>query len=274
MSAPATTARSTSAATIAALTATAVLAVANAITFLVLAGQPNPGMAAISAFPVIAAVLLWRRSRIAPAVTASVAALVVFSRPTGLSFDLVRPADVPPFTTAVALVLAAGVAVAAALVLQLRGGAGGRLVVLGGGGALGAALAALLVVVWPQADDTGSLTDRQVAALPTVDMTNFKFSPAQLRVGSGQPVAFRFTNETDDDHTFTITDLGVDIEVPSGRTRVAVVDAEPGQYAVHCAAGDHEEKGMVGRLTVVDGALDAAAGAASGQEHTGGHHHG
>ncbi|MCC8250425.1 cupredoxin domain-containing protein [Saccharothrix luteola] len=271
MSAPALERRTSSPAT--ALTASAVLAVANAITFLVLAGRPNPGMAALSVLPLAAAALLWRRVQVAPVVTIAVAALVVFIRPVDLAFDLVRPGDVLPFAVAAVLVTAAGVAIVSSLVLVLRPstGTGERLVGLGGGTAVGVALAATLLVVWPQSDDTGSLTDEQLAALPTVDMTNFKFSPAQLRVGRGQPVAFKFTNDTDDNHTFTITELGVDIEVPSGRTRIAVVDARPGQYAVHCAAGDHQEKGMVGRLTVTEDALTSTA---APETSSGAHHHG
>ncbi|WP_157619913.1 cupredoxin domain-containing protein [Saccharothrix sp. NRRL B-16348] len=271
MSAPAVERRTSSPTT--ALAASLVLAVANAVAFLVLAGQPNPGMAAVSALPLAAAALLWRRARIAPVVTIAVAALVVFFRPVDLAFDLVRPGDVLPFAVAAALVLAAGVAIVSSLVLALRPstGNGERLVGLGGGAAVGVALAATLLVVWPQSDDTGSLTDEQLSALPTVDLTNFKFSPAQLRVGPGQPVAFKFTNDTDDNHTFTITELGVDIEVPSGRTRIAVVNARPGRYAVHCAAGDHEEKGMVGRLTVTEDAL--APDTTAVPETSGAHHH-
>ncbi|GAB3003621.1 cupredoxin domain-containing protein [Saccharothrix stipae] len=267
--------RSTGAATTA-LLATAVLAAANASYFLVLAGQPNPGMAAVSALPLATAALLWRRVRFAPVVTIVVAVATVFFHPVDLAFDLGRPGDVPPFAVAAVLVAAAGVAVVSSVVLMSgrgRGVGGERLVVLGGGAAVGVALAATLLVVWPQADDTGSLTDEQIAALPTVDMENFKFSPAQLRVDRGRPVAFRFTNDTDDNHTFTITELGVDVEVPSGRTRITVVAAEPGRYAVHCAAGDHREKGMVGRLTVTDGALPAPSSPTAG-ETSGAHHHG
>ena len=276
MTAPAVHRRSPSPTTASttALAASTVLAVANAVGFLVLAGQPNPGMAAVSVFPLATAVLLWRGVRFAPVVTIAVAALMVFFHPVDLAFDLVRPTDVVPFAVAAATVLAAGVAIVSSLVLALRpgGGSGDRLVGVGGGAAVGVALAAALLVVWPQSDDTASLTDEQIAALPTVDMTNFRFSPAQLRVGRGQPVAFEFTNDTGDNHTFTITELGVDIEVPSGRTRIAVVHAAPGRYAVHCAAGDHREKGMIGRLTVTEDALTsttAAPGASSGT-----HHHG
>ncbi|MFE9746834.1 cupredoxin domain-containing protein [Saccharothrix saharensis] len=243
MTAPAVERRSTSPTT--ALAAACVLAVANAVALLVLAGRPDPGMAAVPVFPLPAAVLLWRGVRVAPVVTIAVAAVTV---------------------------PAAGVAVVSSSVLALRpaGGAGDRLVGVGGGAVVGVALAAALLVVWPQSDDTESLTDEQITAPPTVDLANFRSFPSQLRVGRGQPVAFKFTNHTDDNHTFKITELGGDVEVPGGRTRIAVVDAAPGRYSVHCAAGDHREKGMVGRLTVTEDALTATTPAVE----SGAHHHG
>ncbi|MFJ2094995.1 cupredoxin domain-containing protein [Streptomyces sp. NPDC087901] len=76
-------------------------------------------------------------------------------------------------------------------------------------------------------DDTGSLTAEQIAALPTVDMVNYRFEPSILRAAPGQPVAFTFTNDTDDAHAFAVEKLGIDIEVPSGRTRTVVVQAPP-----------------------------------------------
>ncbi|MFD1149243.1 cupredoxin domain-containing protein [Saccharothrix hoggarensis] len=254
------------------LLAVLVSAAANLVSFLLLTGQPNPGMAAVSVLPLVAAVLLWlgRRAGLYAALVA--APVMVAFRPGGLAFDLIRPGDVLPFAVAAVQVLAVGVAVLSAVLALVRRD---RAVVgLAGGAALGAAVAVALVAVLPQADDTGSLTPDQVAALPVVDLVNYRFAPAQLRVGPGEPVAFRFTNDTDDDHTFTIEALGVEVEVPSGRTRVAVVRAPAGQYALLCTVGDHEEQGMVGRLTVVEGAgTGAPAGEAHGS-HEGAHHHG
>ncbi|QFZ19808.1 cupredoxin domain-containing protein [Saccharothrix syringae] len=52
-----------------------------------------------------------------------------------------------------------------------------------------------------------------------MDLADYRFSPAQLRVGRGQSVAFTFTDDTADDHSFTIDGLDVHVRVPSGRTR-------------------------------------------------------
>lgn len=76
-------------------------------------------------------------------------------------------------------------------------------------------------------------------------------------------MAFTFTNDTDDAHAFTVEKLGIDIEVPSGRTRTVVIEAPPGRYAMHCSVGSHQADGMKGQLvitgndTTAPGASDA-----------------
>ena len=226
------------------------LAVEVVLGFTVLQGTPIPGMAAAAVLPLLGAWAGWTERRWAPVVTVLSVLTVVGLRLTTTSFDLARPGDVAPFVLAVATVLAAGVALAAT-VAGLRG-AGRPAVVLGSGLVTGATLAAGLLLGLPQTEDTAGLSDEQVAALPTVEMVNFKFEPGQLRVPEGQPVAFRFTNDTDDSHSFAIDAFDLDVEVPSGRSRVVVVEAEPGSYHFHCSVGSHADDGMKGRL-IVDG---------------------
>lgn len=229
--------------------AAATLAATTLLAHLALAGQPNPGLAALAALPAGAAAALWARRRWAPALLLLVAPLMVGVRVVDLSFDLVRPHDPVPFAVAAAHVLAAAIAaVAAAQLLLARDRAVPGLLA---GVALAAATAAGLLVLSPQGDS--AVTAERVL---TVEMANYRFQPSQLRLDGG-PVALRFRNDTDDSHSFTIDALGVDVEVPSGRSRVLVVHAGPGEYAVHCTVGDHRESGMVGRLVV-----------------PGGHHHG
>ncbi|WP_037271897.1 cupredoxin domain-containing protein [Kibdelosporangium aridum] len=221
-----------------------VLAVGQLITYGVLSGQPNIGMMAVAAVPLVAAALLQTRRRWV-AVTAVLVAVasVIGSGIGALSFDLVRPGSVGPFAVAVVQLLAAGVAIAFLRPFSVRAGLAAGVVVSAVAG-LGIALAL------GQTDDTGRLTADQLAKVPTVTMVNYRFEPAQLKVQSGQPVAFRFVNTSGDDHDFVIDQLGVNVSVPSGRTRVAVVDVPAGTYALHCSMSDHRESGMVGRLTV------------------------
>ena len=244
----------------------ALLALAGQIVigFTVLQGTPNPGMAAAAVLPLLGAWATWTGRRWAPVVTVLSAVTVVALRMTTLSFDLARPGDVAPFALAVATLLTIGVSLVAG-VLAGRG-AGRPAIVLAGGLATGGVLAAGLLLGFPQSEDTGGLSEEQVAALPTIEMVNFTFEPGQLRVPEGQPVAFRFTNDTDDSHSFAIDAFDLDVQVPSGRTRVVVVEAEPGTYPFHCSVGSHADDGMKGRL-VVDG------GDHSGHDH-GAHGHG
>ncbi|CAL9405222.1 hypothetical protein SUDANB121_01554 [Nocardiopsis dassonvillei] len=226
--------------------ATATLAATTLLSALVTGGAPNPATASVAVLPLIAAFGYLRPARWAavPAVLSVVALLTM--RTADLSHDLVRPGEVLPFLVAAATVLASGVVLIAA-VPGLPGR--GRAPVVGL--PLGAVLGLGLVLVSPQLDDTGELTPEQVAALPTVAMVDFRFEPGQLTVAEGRPVAFRFANDTDGAHSFAVESLGIDVTVPAGRTRTVVVDLEPGTYPFVCSVGDHEEDGMVGRLTVV-----------------------
>ncbi|MFJ8546863.1 cupredoxin domain-containing protein [Streptomyces sp. NPDC093586] len=238
------------------------MAVCELLAHLVLGGQPNPGMAALAVLPVTAAELVRRRLRWAPlaallAVVAVVA--VVATRTTALSFDLSRPGDPLYFGVALLECAAAGAVIGPIIAALLKQ----RTPAVTGGLALAAALAlsAGVVLTSPQSDDTGSLSAEQIAALPTVDMVNYRFEPSILRVAPGQPVAFTFTNDTDDAHAFTVEKLGIDIEVPSGRTRTVVVEAPSGRYAVHCSVGSHRADGMKGQLVITGN--DATAPPAS-----------
>lgn len=226
--------------------AAAALAAAVLLSALVTGGAPDPAAASVALLPLAAAAGYLRSARWA-AVPAVLGVLTLLSlRATDLSHDLVRPGEPLPFLVAAATVLASGVLLAGALPGTA---ARGRAALVGL--PLGAVLGLVLVLALPQADDTGGLSGAQVAALPTVSMVDFAFEPGQLTVAEGQPVAFRFSNDGDGAHSFAVESLGIDVTVPAGRTRTVVVDLEPGTYPFVCSVGDHEEKGMAGRLTVL-----------------------
>ena len=248
------------------------LAVTVLLAYLVTGGAPNPGMAALAVVPLLAAWAFRSGRRWAPLAALASAALVLGLRTTELSFDLGRPGAVVPFVVAATTVTTAGIVLAVALLhLTVGSRAAARTAALAtaAGVGLGVLVATGLLLGTPQQDRTGDLTAAQVAALPTVEMVNYKFEPGQLRVAAGQPVAFRFTNDTDDAHAFTVDAFDVDVVVPSGRSRVVVVEAAPGTYPYHCSVGSHEEDGMKGRLVVVgeDGAGHAGHDHAAHEGH-------
>ncbi len=74
------------------------------------------------------------------------------------------------------------------------------------------------------------------------------FNPADLTFAAGETVDFTFVGESQF-HTFTVADLGIDIDVGGGET----VDFQftfnkPGTYELICSP--HEGLGMVGTITV------------------------
>ncbi|MFD9541937.1 cupredoxin domain-containing protein [Streptomyces sp. NPDC060022] len=239
------------------------LALCELLAHLALGGRPNPGMATLAVLPLTAAVLIRRRVRWAPLASLLAVVAVIATRTVGLSFDLTRPGDVLYFAAALLELAAAGAVTGpmAATLLKRRTPA------VTGALALAAALAlsAGVVLTSPQSDDNGSLTTEQIATLPTVDMVNYRFEPSILRAAPGQPVAFTFTNDTDDAHAFAVDKLGIDIGVPSGRTRTVVVQAPPGRYAMHCSVGSHSADGMKGQLVITGDGNNPAPGA-SGTE--------
>lgn len=258
---------------VSAVAATATLAATTLLAHLVTGGAPNPALASVALLPLLAVFGYLRSARWAAVPAVLTVVTLLTTRTADLSHDLVRPGEVLPFLVAAATVLASGVVLAAAVPGLLDRGRAPLV-----GLPLGAVLGLGLVLVSPQFDDTGGLTPEQVAALPTVAMVDFKFEPGQLTVAEGRPVAFRFDNGTDGAHSFAIESLGIDVTVPAGRTRTVVVDLEPGTYPFVCSVGDHEENGMVGRLTVVgDGHTAGHPGGAgadeNGAEGSGHDHH-
>jgi uncharacterized cupredoxin-like copper-binding protein len=54
------------------------------------------------------------------------------------------------------------------------------------------------------------------------------------------------------EHTFTIDELGVDLNVPMGAERSVTFNAPAGEYRFYCGIPGHETIGMYGILTVAE----------------------
>jgi plastocyanin len=257
--------------------ALAVLAVGQLVAYLVLTGEPNPEIAATAVLPVgAAAAVLLLPAWPAPAAALAVVVTIVATRTTELPFDLARPDTPAPFAFAVGQLLTCGVAAGCAVHLLLPAGrARGPALPAVAGLAAGALTGVALLVLAPQDDLTGGLTDAEVAALPQVSMVEHRFEPAQLRVAAGEPFAVAFTNDGARPHSFAVPTLDLDVLVPSGRTRSVVVRLEPGTYDYVCSVGDHEREGMKGRVVVLgaDGTV-VPPQAAPAHDGTGGPAHG
>ena len=83
-----------------------------------------------------------------------------------------------------------------------------------------------------------------------VDLDNYAFFPREFRFNAGDTVDFVLFS-SDDVHTFTVADLGINWVVPGGETQThrATFD-QPGLFRVLCTIPTHETLGMVGTITV------------------------
>lgn len=99
-----------------------------------------------------------------------------------------------------------------------------------------------------------------------VVMTNFKFTPNELRFHHGTAYRLEFTNRGTSDHNFTSPEFFsavsiapedrnkvVDgkVEVDEGQTVAVRVEAlKPGSYPFHCSHFLHSSFGMTGNATI------------------------
>jgi plastocyanin len=85
-----------------------------------------------------------------------------------------------------------------------------------------------------------------------VSATEFKFDPANPKVKAGK-VKFEMTNDGQAPHALEIEGEGVEEEtdtIDGGESTTLTVELAEGTYRIYCPVGDHEERGMVGTLTV------------------------
>ena len=87
-----------------------------------------------------------------------------------------------------------------------------------------------------------------------VTMTEYKFQPKDISVGSGK-VTFTLVNSGTTSHDMTVADSGGKIiakseVVQAGDSKVFTIDNLPaGKYQIYCDLPGHKDSGMVGSLT-------------------------
>ncbi len=86
----------------------------------------------------------------------------------------------------------------------------------------------------------------------TVSGNEFAFSPDTLNVNKGDTVNITFTNTGKSPHNFVIAELNVRSKtILSGESdTVAFTVDKTGAFSYVCSVPTHEDKGMVGTLTV------------------------
>ncbi len=103
----------------------------------------------------------------------------------------------------------------------------------------------------------------------TITMHDIYFDPAEMTIPANTPVKVILPNEGAAVHDFSIDALGIAVTVNPGETGEVVINAPAGEYEFYCNIPGHKDAGMVGKLTVEEGAGGAATPpAASGGEAT------
>lgn len=149
---------------------------------------------------------------------------------------------------------------ASAFILQLLSTVGVGLVVIGGVAAwrrrstrllqpLAVAAVGVFLVGTIGSIAVAAGTD-SVAALPgdvQVTAEQLVWTPEDVSIG-GSVTGIWIDNKDGIRHTFTIPELGIDVEVPALKARRVDIDAAPGSYQIICDVPGHES--MTGTLTV------------------------
>ena len=76
------------------------------------------------------------------------------------------------------------------------------------------------------------------------------FDPEEITIPAETDVTFTLPNEGVAMHTFTIEELGIDVDLDPGATEEIVVNAPAGEYEYVCTIPGHAAAGMIGTLIV------------------------
>jgi uncharacterized cupredoxin-like copper-binding protein len=86
----------------------------------------------------------------------------------------------------------------------------------------------------------------------SMDATEFKFNPSKVNVKAGR-ITFKVANSGAAPHALEVEGNSVEEETetiqPGGSGQLRI-NLAPGTYKMYCPVGDHEQRGMVGELTV------------------------
>ncbi len=86
-----------------------------------------------------------------------------------------------------------------------------------------------------------------------VNETEFSLDPANITLHQPGTYVFRAVNVGNAVHSLEIEGQGIEEEtatIQPGQSAELEVNLDPGTYKLYCPVGNHEERGMVGTVTV------------------------
>lgn len=199
-----------------------------------MAGEFIPPVAAIGVvFVVLAGFLSGEQRRLAA--VAAVLAVVALVGNLPLTIDeLSNPSSTPAFVLTLLVSTSALVVLAAGVGAFFGWSADNvRVVALTGLGVLAIGVVVSLVSAAGVESETALATDTQVVA------RGVEFTQEEIVVSAGE-VGVWVDNQDGIRHSFSVTELGVDLNVPGLKAQRVDFDASPGEYVVFCNVPGHE----------------------------------
>jgi plastocyanin len=89
-----------------------------------------------------------------------------------------------------------------------------------------------------------------------VNETEFSLDPTEITLERPGTYVFRAVNSGNAVHSLEIEGGGIEEEtenIQPGESTELEVNLDPGTYKLYCPVGNHEERGMVGTVTVEEG---------------------
>lgn len=108
-------------------------------------------------------------------------------------------------------------------------------------------------------------SDEAASQEVTITMHDIYFDPAELTIPANTPVKVVLPNQGAAVHDFSIDSLGISVTVNPGETGEVVINAPAGEYDFYCNIPGHKDAGMVGKLTVEEGAAAPPPAAAASE---------
>jgi plastocyanin len=105
----------------------------------------------------------------------------------------------------------------------------------------------------PESSAPQGNTSQGNARAVEVDLSVFKFTPKEIYLKLGEPVRFKATSK-DTIHSFTVKDLGIDVELAPGGQQVSEVftPQKTGRFQITCRIHSVSAYGMEGFLIVTE----------------------
>lgn len=108
--------------------------------------------------------------------------------------------------------------------------------------------------------ESEAASSSEAAQEVTVDMYDIYFDPSEFTIPANTPVKVVLPNLGAAVHDFSIDELNISVTVEPGETGETVINAPAGTYEYYCNIPGHKDAGMVGTLTIEEGAATTDTG--------------